>query len=64
MIFKYAVKKLAPKLGQALMGSSRYSRAGYGGYARGYAYPAYGYARKPKSRGVLGLVKRVLKKIF
>jgi hypothetical protein len=58
MLFKLAVRTLAPKLGRALMGAGKYGRA------RGYAYPAYGYTRKPKSRGVMGLVKRVLKKIF
>jgi hypothetical protein len=61
MLFELAVRKLAPKLGRALMGAGKYGKHGY---ARGYAYPAYGYTRKPKSRGVLGLVKRALKKMF
>jgi hypothetical protein len=65
LIFKYAVKKFAPKLMRSFMGGSgRYGRYGYSGYGRGPVYPAYGYVRKPKSRGVLGLVKRALKKIF
>jgi hypothetical protein len=61
LLFKLAVRKLAPKLGRVLMGAGKHGKYGY---ARGYAYPAYGYTRKPKSRGVLGLVKRVLKKLF
>lgn len=56
MIFKFALRKLAPKLGQALLGTTQRSK-----YARGY-FPAYGYSRKPK--GLFGLLKKVFKKVF
>jgi hypothetical protein len=61
MLFKLAVRTLAPKIGRVLMGAGKHGRYGY---ARGYAYPANGYTRKLKARGVLGLVKRALKKLF
>lgn len=74
MLFKYALKKIAPSLGRYVFtrfGPRFASRgAGYAGYSK-YTYPPYAYYKASKYRkygkhrksgSLLGMVKRVLKK--
>ncbi len=73
-LVKYVLKKIAPSLGRYVFtrfGLRFASRgAGHAGYSR-YAHPPYAYFKASKygkyrkhgkSRGLLGMVKRVLKK--